>query len=176
MLAPAAFATGAAGAMAFGFGAGYGARSYSASTAYKELLEKFPDKPTPEAEALARSGAMRAFVAGTALAGAMGFGVVMLARSYGVHSTADFAEEVKKWLPTKEKLEDSAAKLEPLQRSVSASLQTARDSAAKAFGQSEIGRGLIEKAEKSTSERPPPEKWEKDLVAKIEGTAAADRK
>jgi hypothetical protein len=105
IVAPAAVGFGIAGAMAFGFGAGYGTRSFSASTAYKELLEKFPEPPTAEAEALARSGATRALFAGTALAGLMGVGAVALARSYGVNSAADFADEVKKWLPTRDGLE-----------------------------------------------------------------------
>ena len=34
-----------AGVAALGFGAGYGARSYRSSVAYKELMEKFPRCP-----------------------------------------------------------------------------------------------------------------------------------
>jgi hypothetical protein len=111
MAVPAAVAFGVGGAMAFGFGAGFGARSYTASNAYKELLEKFPDKPTPEAEALAKSGATKALLAGTALAGLMGVGAVMFARSYGVNSAADFADEIKKWLPTREGLQVTVSTL-----------------------------------------------------------------
>ena len=44
----------ACGALAMGFGAGYGSRSFHQSEAYKELLEKFPDRPTAEMEAYAR--------------------------------------------------------------------------------------------------------------------------
>lgn len=102
---PAALGLGVAAAMAVGFGAGFGARSYTASAAYKELLEKFPQPPTPEAEALARSGASRALAAGSLLAGAMGVGAVLLARANGVNSAADFAEEIKKWLPSKSSIE-----------------------------------------------------------------------
>lgn len=109
---PAAIAFGVGGAIAFGFGAGYGARSYSASAAYKDLLEKFPEPPTPEAEALARSGATRALVAGSALAALMGVGAVMFARANGVNSASDFADQVKKWLPTKQDLEVSCGESE----------------------------------------------------------------
>ena len=93
------------GVGAMGFGAGYGARSYFTTAAYKDLLEKFPEAPTAEAEALARGGASRAFLGGTALAGLMGIGALMTARAYGIRSAADFGEEVKKWLPTQASLE-----------------------------------------------------------------------
>ena len=81
------------GVGAVGFGAGYGARSYFTTAAYKELLEKFPEAPTAEAEALARGGATRAFLGGTALAGLMGIGAVVTARAYGIRTAADFGEE-----------------------------------------------------------------------------------
>ena len=42
-----------------GFGAGFGSASYRRSAAFKDLIEKFPDPPTAEAEQLARSGATR---------------------------------------------------------------------------------------------------------------------
>ena len=84
------------GVGAMGFGAGYGARSYFTTAAYKDLLEKFPEAPTAEAEALARGGASRAFLGGTALAGLMGIGALMTARAYGIRSAADFGEEGKR--------------------------------------------------------------------------------
>ncbi|KAL1515956.1 hypothetical protein AB1Y20_002569 [Prymnesium parvum] len=171
---PGAIAFGVAGAMAFGFGAGFGARSYTSSAAYKELIEKFPDAPTAEAEAFARTGARRSLAAGTVLAGMMGAGAVLFARANGVHSAADFAEEIKKWLPTKAAIESQVApRIEPLQRSLSASLQTARDAAKKQFKESEMGRGLIAKAENASKR--PEEPWEKDLVSKLENEAKNDK-
>jgi hypothetical protein len=102
---PAMFGFVGVGIGALGFGAGYGARSYKTSAAYKDLLEKFPEAPKKEAEALARGGAMRAFAYGSALAGIMGVGAVAVARSYGIRSASDFGEEIRKWLPTEEHLE-----------------------------------------------------------------------
>ena len=102
---PAMFACVGMGIGAIAFGAGYGARSYFSTAAYKELVEKFPDLPTAEAEAAARKGATRAFLGGTALCGAFGLGAIITARMYGIKSAADFAEEIKKWLPTQAKLE-----------------------------------------------------------------------
>ena len=93
------------GVGAIGFGAGYGARSYFNTAAYKELLEKFPEAPTPEAERLARSGATRAFLGGTALAACMGIGAVVTARMYGIRSAQDLGDEIRKWLPTAAHLE-----------------------------------------------------------------------
>ena len=80
----------AAGMMAVGFGAGYGARAWNNSEAKRELIEKFPEQPTLEAEALARRGGFRAFAAGTALAGCMGVGAIFVARSYGITSMQQF--------------------------------------------------------------------------------------
>ena len=97
-----AFGTGSF--MALGFGAGFGAKSFSGSSAYKDLVEKFPNAPTADAEALARRGAGRAFMAGTALAGAMGLGAVGIARLYGIKSAQDFGEEIQRWLPGKDQL------------------------------------------------------------------------
>ena len=94
-----------AGLAALGFGAGYGAHSYRSSLAYKELVEKFPEVPTAEAEALATSGARRAFMGGTALAGLMGVGAVMVARSNGIHTAGDLGDAIKKWLPSEARLE-----------------------------------------------------------------------
>ena len=93
------------GVAAVGFGAGYGSRSYFTTAAYKDLLEKFPDAPTPEVEALARSGATRAFLGGTALCGLMGVGAVLTARMYGINNAAELGDEIKKWLPTQARLE-----------------------------------------------------------------------
>lgn len=98
-----------AGVAALGFGAGYGARSYRSSVAYKELMEKFPEVPTAEAEALAVSGARRAFLGGTALAALMGIGAVMTARANGIQSANDLGEAIKKWLPSEARLEVSIA-------------------------------------------------------------------
>ena len=94
-----------AGFAAVGFGAGFGASSYRRSAAFKELVEKFPDPPTAEAEQLARSGATRALAAGTALAGLMGVGAVVIARSQGIMTAQDLADAIKTWLPTREGLE-----------------------------------------------------------------------
>lgn len=93
------------GVGAVGFGAGYGARSYFTTAAYKDLIEKFPEPPTAEVEALARGGATRAFLGGTALAACMGIGAVMTARMYGICSAAEFGDEIRKWLPTQARLE-----------------------------------------------------------------------
>ena len=94
---------------ALGFGAGYGARSYHSSNAYKDLVEKFPEVPTVEAEALARRGATRAFLGGTALAGLMGVGAVAIARFNGIRTAGDLGDAIKKWLPTESSLEVCAA-------------------------------------------------------------------
>jgi hypothetical protein len=61
--------------------------------------------PTAEAEALAVSGARRAFVGGTALAGLMGVGAIMVARANGIQSAGDLGDAIKKWLPTEAHLE-----------------------------------------------------------------------
>lgn len=106
---PVIFAFCGAGIAAMGFGAGFGASSYRRSSAFKELMEKFPDPPSAEAEQLARSGATRALLGGTALAGLMGVGAVVAARSCGINTTQDLADEIKRWLPSREKLEVRAA-------------------------------------------------------------------
>ena len=85
----------AAGMMTIGFGAGYGARAWNNSEAKRELLEKFPEQPTLEAEAFARRGGFRAFAAGTVLAGLMGVGAVFVARSYGISSIQQFGDEAR---------------------------------------------------------------------------------
>lgn len=157
---------------AFGFGAGYGARSYFSTAAYKDLVEKFPEIPTAEAEQLARSGATRAFLGGTALAGLMGLGAVMTARAYGIKSAADFGDEIKKWLPTQARLETvMVPKLAPLQRTVTEHLQGARDAASGNFQKSELGRKMSERAQSSATatKAQPLEPWEKELIAKLEG-------
>ena len=102
---PVIFAFCGAGIAAMGFGAGYGASAYRRSNAFKELLEKFPEPPSAEAEQLARSGAGRAFLYGTGLAGLMGVGAVMAARANGIRSAQDLADAIKSWLPSREGLE-----------------------------------------------------------------------
>jgi len=160
------------GVAAFGFGAGYGARSYYSTAAYKELLEKFPDAPTVEAENLARSGAGRAFLAGTALAGLMGVGAVAVARMNGINSAADLGDEIKKWLPTSERLETVVMpKLEPLQRTITEHLQGAREAAGGQFQKSDLGRRMSERAQASLKEQKL-EPWEKELIATLEQPAA----
>ena len=193
---PAMFACVGMGIGAIAFGAGYGARSYFSTAAYKELVEKFPDLPTAEAEAAARKGATRAFLGGTALCGAFGLGAIITARMYGIKSAADFAEEIKKWLPTQAKLEVRAArspknslvlcslalsllaqtqtvvvpKIAPLQRTVTEHLQGARNAASGQFQKSELGRRLSERAQSSTKVQTMTEE-EKRLIAQLEGTA-----
>ena len=150
------------GFAALGFGAGFGASSYRRSVAFKELVEKFPEPPTAEAEALARSGASRALLGGTALAGLMGLGAVAVARANGIHSAQDLADEIKRWLPTRDGLEDSLApKLAPLQRTITEHLQGARDASSGKFKKSGIGRYVSERAEQSAKAQKPLEPWEK---------------
>ena len=194
---PAMFACVGMGIGAIAFGAGYGARSYFSTAAYKELVEKFPNLPTAEAEAAARKGATRAFLGGTALCGAFGLGAIITARMYGIKSAADFAEEIKKWLPTQAKLRCAAApicifpvalarppltrslaqtqtvvvpKIAPLQRTVTEHLQGARNAASGQFQKSELGRRLSERAQSSTKVQTMTEE-EKRLIAQLEGTA-----
>ena len=194
---PAMFACVGMGIGAIAFGAGYGARSYFSTAAYKELVEKFPDLPTAEAEAAARKGATRAFLGGTALCGAFGLGAIITARMYGIKSAADFAEEIKKWLPTQAKLEVRCGahphffrwlsltrslasrtnaqtvvvpKIAPLQRTVTEHLQGARNAASGQFQKSELGRRLSERAQSSTKVQTMTEE-EKRLIAQLEGTA-----
>lgn len=153
--------------MTFGFGLGYGARSYNNSTAFKELMEKFPDAPTAEADALARRGATRALVLGTGLAGAMGVGAVMLARSYGIKSAAEFGDEARKWLPSKEGLDKEAAKLEPLTRSITKTMQSAKEALGEKVSKSSMGQYVSDKAQQNTP--PATQKWEQEIVDKLEG-------
>jgi len=161
-----------AGIGALGFGAGYGARSYYTTAAYKELLEKFPEAPGVEAEALARTGATRAFLGGTALCGLMGVGAVMTARAYGIRSAAELGDEIKKWLPTQASLEAAVVpKLAPLQRTITEHMQGARDAASGTFQKSELGRKLSERAQSSLKEQKI-EPWEKEVIATLEGKPA----
>lgn len=160
------------GVGALGFGAGYGARAYYNTAAYKDLVEKFPELPTAEAEALATTGARRAFLGGTALCGLMGLGAVMTARAYGIKSAADFGEEIKKWLPTQDRLETIVVpKIAPLQRTVTEHLQGARDAAGGSFAKSELGRKMSERAVGSVKEQKL-EPWEKEVIATLEGKPA----
>ena len=164
---PAAFGCVGAGVAAIAFGAGYGARAYTSSVAYKELLAKFPEAPTLEAEALARTGAGRAFLMGTGLAGLMGVGAVLFARVNGIKSASDFGEATRAWLPTREQMEGTVTpQTETLQRTVTETLQRARDSAAGAFQGSSVGRTASERAKASTLKRPL-EPWEVELMTKL---------
>ena len=157
---------------AMGFGAGYGMRSYKTSVAYKDLIEKFPEVPTAEAEAFAKHGATRAFMGGTLLAGLMGLGAVAVARANGIKSAADLGDEIKKWLPTREGLAGSLEpKLEPLRRTITEHIQPVRDRASDQFKRSELGRRISERAQGSVKDKPL-EPWEKDLVNTLEGKAA----
>ena len=114
---------------------------------------------------------------------------------YGIKSAADFAEEIKKWLPTQAKLEVRAApicifsrcsrslalsrslaqtqtvvvpKIAPLQRTVTEHLQGARNAASGQFQKSELGRRLSERAQSSTKVQTMTEE-EKRLIAQLEG-------
>jgi len=167
-----------AGIAAMGFGAGFGASAYRRSNAFKELLEKFPDPPTAQAEQLARSGATRAFLAGTGLAGLMGVGAVMVARSQGITTTQDLAEAIKSYLPTKEGLEDSMApKLAPLTRTITEHLQGARDASGGKFQKSELGRSLSRRASMSSDIAPKDiEPGEKELLTMIEKYDKGEKK
>jgi len=168
---PAIFGFCGAGFAAVGFGAGFGASSYRRSAAFKELVEKFPDPPTAEAEQLARSGATRALAAGTALAGLMGVGAVVVARSQGIMTAQDLADAIKTWLPTREGLEGSVApKLAPLQRTITEHLQGARDATGGKFKQTELGRSLSRRASISAEKasQAPTEPGEKELMQMIE--------
>lgn len=157
-----------AGAVAVGFGAGYGARSWKSSAAYKELIEKFPEAPTLEAEAAARAGAGRALMAGTALAGLMGLGAIAVAKSYGINNIQQFGDEIKRWLPSKDSITETVQpKLEPLQRTITESLPPVRDAVARVYGKSGAQDYVNSKAQPKSSELQP---WEKDLLAKLEET------
>jgi len=150
---PSLLAFGTGGVLAVGFGAGYGAQSYGNSNVYKELIEKFPEPPSAEAEALARSGAARALFAGTGLAALMGVGAVALARSYGIRTIDDLADEARRWLPSKSTLQGGVDKLEPLQRTISENLQSTRTKVADRFQQSKVGATLREKATEAAHKR-----------------------
>ena len=140
-----------AGLGALIFGAGFGAGAYRRSAAYKDLIEKFPEPPTVEAEALARRGAGRALVGGTALAALMGVGAVAVARLNGICSAADFGDAMRKWLPSHGQLEASVRpKLEPLQRTITETLQPARESSGGSYQKSSLGRRLSKRAEESS--------------------------
>ena len=160
----------AAGMMAVGFGAGYGARAWNNSEAKRELIEKFPEQPTLEAEALARRGGFRAFAAGTALAGCMGVGAIFVARSYGITSMQQFGDEIKRWLPTKEALQgEMQPKVDQLQRTITEHIQGGRTAVERQFKNSSAGEFV--RASASPKADTPLEPWEKELLAKLEGPA-----
>jgi len=166
-----------AGFGAIAFGAGFGAGSYRRSSAYKELIEKFPEPPTAEMEALARHGAGRALAGGTALAALMGIGAVVVARSNGVCTVQDFADAMRQWLPTREGLEGSMKpKLEPLQRTITEHFQPARNASSDSFQTSTLGRTLSKRAEQSAKGVKPMEPWEKEIVQALEAAEKAPKK
>jgi len=167
---PVIFAFCGAGIAAMGFGAGYGASAYRRSNAFKELLEKFPEPPSAEAEQLARSGAGRAFLYGTGLAGLMGVGAVMAARANGIRSAQDLADAIKSWLPSREGLEGyMVPKLAPLQRTVTEHLQVARQGAGEQFKKTELGRTLSRRASLSADiARQPGDPSEKEIMEMID--------
>ena len=168
---PAAFCCVGVGLGAAGFGAGYGSRAYASSAAFKELVEKFPEPPSPEAERLARHGASRAFLAGTAVAGAMGVGAILALRLSGIKSVEDFGEECKRWLPSKQHLETTVGpQVDGLQRKVSENLQTVRDVASATFQESGVGRRAASAARGKEPDKQP-EAWEAELISKLEAQA-----
>ena len=166
-VAPAVATFGACGVIAIGFGAGYGFRGYQSSAAHKELLEKFPKPPTPEMEAFARSGASRALLAGTGLAGLMGIGAVLVARAYGITSIDHLGDEARRWLPTRQRLQETVApKLEPLTRTVSNNLQQTRTSLTRRYSESSLG-GYLTRIAKRNAQGKPLEDWERELLQKM---------
>ena len=193
---PAMFAFCGAGIAAMGFGAGFGSRAYQGSDAYKSLLEDFPKQPTPEAEAMARRGGIRAFMYGTGLAGLMGVGAFLVARRNGINSAAEFGDEIKKWLPSSERLDVTLSPaLKPIQRMASEHMQVARgaltpphasrtahpypapntDTAEHKFRSSELGRTISRTANAALQPhtQKPLQPWEKDIVDAIEGVKPA---
>ena len=160
---------GVTGIMAMSFGAGYGARSFESSRAYKDLLEKFPDAPAPEAEAMARRGATRAFLAGTGLAAAMGVGAVALARAYGIKDVRDLGDEVRRWLPSHQTLRSQVEPgAEQLKRSISNTIDAAKID--ETFKATTIGRYLSKQGERSVKAQKDAkmEQWEKDAIEKLQ--------
>ena len=166
-VAPAVAAFGTCGVIAFGFGAGYGLRGYERSAAFKELVEKFPKPPTPEMEAFARSGASRALLAGTALAGLMGVGAILVARAYGITSIGHLGDEARRWLPSRQQLEETVApRLEPLTRTASSKLQETRTSLTRRYSESAIG-GYLTAIAKRNAQGKPLQDWERELLQKM---------
>jgi hypothetical protein len=178
-LIPAIAAFSTCGALAMGFGAGYGASAFYRSEGYKDLIEKFPEQPTAEMEAMARRTGFRALAAGTGLAAIMGVGAVVTARAYGITTIAHLGDEARRWLPTTEQMRaEVTPKIEHLQRSLSRSLQPARDSASDRFQQSQVGSYLKKRATTSSEANSQKElqPWEKELLAKLRELEEADAK
>lgn len=167
---PAMIGCAALGIASLGFGAGAGARAFRTSAAHADLLEKFPKAPTAEAEELARGGAAKAFLAGTALAGLMGVGAVAIARASGICSAAELGEEIKKWLPTEDRLaEVSRPHVVSLSRQLTDRLQGARDGAATSYQRSSLGRRITERAHGSDwRSKKPLQRWETEILSALE--------
>ena len=68
-----------------------------------------------------------------------------------------------------------APKLEPLQRSITEHMQAARVKSSEKFNNSGLGRKLSERAEASAKGQKAPDAWEKELIAKLEAPASAQR-
>ena len=116
---------------------------------------------------MARKGAFRSLAAGTALAGLMGVGAVVVARSYGISNVQQFGDEIKRWLPTKEELQDTVQpKLEPLQRTITEHVQGGRATLERKIQNSSLGKDIAARSRpKAETELEP---WEKELLAKLE--------
>jgi len=127
-------------------------------------------------KAMARRTGYRALAAGTGLAALMGVGAVMMTRAYGITTIAQFGDEARRWLPTTEQLSSTVVpKIEPLQRTLSRSLQPARDSAGERFQQSQVGSYLQKKA-LASSELKELQPWERELFAKLRALEEAEAK
>ena len=101
----------------------------------------------------------------------MGVGAVAVARANGILSAQDLADEIKRWLPTRDALEGKVMPtLAPLQRSVTEHMQKARDASSSKFKETALGRRISERAAQSIKDAQKPlEPWEKELVQKLEG-------
>ncbi len=98
----------------------------------------------------------------------MAAAAVVYARASGVDSIDTFADEVRRWLPKKETLASGTARLEPLQRTISENLQSARELAGRRYHESQLGQSLDARAKQSSeggqAELQP---WERELLSMI---------